>query len=103
LTSVGGGVYSDVRAESGLVYVTTEDGNLVVLDASNGAEQWRASFPCFGNSEPALGNRRVYVTSDRGPRIRRLELPDEAVVQFRGRRYRRVESGVQQGNPLRRQ
>jgi len=64
-TSVDGAVYSDLIAASGLVYVTTENGTLHVLDTSNGNEQWKnSSFGAFGASSPALGNGRVYVAAD---------------------------------------
>jgi len=64
-TAVDGAVYSDLIAASGLVYVTTENGTLHVLDTSNGNEQWKnSSFAAFGASSPALGNGRVYVAAD---------------------------------------
>jgi outer membrane protein assembly factor BamB len=66
-TSVDGPVYSELAADSGLVYVTTKNGTLHVLNASNGDEEWKeSSFAEFGASSPTLANGNVYVVADEG-------------------------------------
>jgi len=65
IAGTGDGVYAPLRRDGGLIYATTKEGDLVVLEATDpGDIQWRESFVPFGNSGPALGDGKVYVAGD---------------------------------------
>ncbi len=61
-TNVGGPIYSALAAGSGMVFVTTNDGDIVGLNAGDGSEAWRINEGAeFGASSPVYWNGGVYV------------------------------------------
>lgn len=62
---VGGPVYSKVAAANGRVFVTTNPGAVVALDATDGSELWRVDTGTeLGASGPAVANGTVYAGAD---------------------------------------
>jgi outer membrane protein assembly factor BamB/chitodextrinase len=63
---VGGAVFSSLDAASGRVFVTTDGGHVVALDAATGSQQWVYDTGAdLGASGPRVANGTVYVGGDK--------------------------------------
>jgi outer membrane protein assembly factor BamB/chitodextrinase len=63
---VGGPVFSSLDAANGRVFVTTDDGRVVAVDAAMGDQQWVSDTGAdLGASGPRVANGTVYVGADR--------------------------------------
>lgn len=59
-------IFSSPAVYAGTVYVGSDDGNLYVVDASNGTAKWHFQTPGAVNSSPAVSPEGVYFSSADG-------------------------------------
>lgn len=64
--STGGSIFSTPAVANGLIYVSTDDGNLSALDALSGQKKWSFTAKAAIHSSPVVANGLVYVGSDDG-------------------------------------
>ena len=65
----GTGIVSSPIVADGIVYISSEDGNLYALNSSDGSQVWVSQVNAlysFSLSSPAIANGVLYIGSDNG-------------------------------------